>query len=331
MKKPLIAFTGGGSGGHVFPGLAVLNALPSDEFDFVWIGGRNGMERHLVRRAGVPFVGVPAGKLRRYFSRENIGDVFRVLASIFRSRRELKRLAPLVLFSKGGFASVPPVIAAASLRIPVLTHESDSDPGLATKINARFADKILVAYGNMEGFFPVKRRRRVVVTGNPLRREVFDGKAARGWEFLGEPAGSKPLLLILGGSLGARQINEAISARLGDLSYHWTIAHQTGSAWAPSEPTRALPGYHSFPFLREELPDLLAAADVVVCRAGASTLWECAALEKAMVVVPLVIGSRGDQVRNAARFGEAGAAVVITEQETLADALQAELGILCDD
>jgi UDP-N-acetylglucosamine--N-acetylmuramyl-(pentapeptide) pyrophosphoryl-undecaprenol N-acetylglucosamine transferase len=325
MKKPLIAFTGGGTGGHVFPGLAVLRALPSDEFDFVWIGGRNGMERDLVRRSGVRFVGVPAGKLRRYLSVQNLGDVFRVMASILRSRAELKRLAPLVLFSKGGFASVPPVIAAASLGVPVLTHESDSDPGLATRINAHFADKILVAYEHMERFFPKKRRRRVVVTGNPLRGEILEGDPERGRVVLGADTDRKPLLLVLGGSLGARRINEAIEASLAGLVQNWIVVHQTGSTWEPSEASAGRTAYHWHPFIREELPDLLAAADVVICRAGASTLWECAALGKAMVIVPLLAGSRGDQVRNAERFRKVGAGVVLNDQADLADALQTAL------
>jgi UDP-N-acetylglucosamine--N-acetylmuramyl-(pentapeptide) pyrophosphoryl-undecaprenol N-acetylglucosamine transferase len=317
-------FTGGGTGGHVFPGLAVLERIrDSGVVDVGWIGATRGMERAIVRERSVPFYGVPVGKLRRYVSLRNLWDVFRVAAGTARSLALLRRLRPAVVFSKGGFVSVPPVVAARLLGIPVVSHESDADPGLATRINARFSSEVLVAYDATRTCFGTAVRDRVRVTGNPLRPEILRGDRNAGLARLGlSESDERPVVLFLGGSLGARQINELVSLIRPRIQEQWRIVHQTGEH-GPAAHADA--SYVAAPFFADELPDVLAAADILVCRAGASTLWEAAALAKPMLLVPLAAGSRGDQVRNAAIFEAAGAAKSFVRPERLASDVQAAL------
>jgi UDP-N-acetylglucosamine--N-acetylmuramyl-(pentapeptide) pyrophosphoryl-undecaprenol N-acetylglucosamine transferase len=314
----------------VFPGLAVLQRLQDTvDVDVAWVGGVGGVERRIVTDRGVRYFGIPTGKLRRYLSLENLRDVFRVAAGVFRSVVLIRKLRPAVVFSKGGFVSVPPVVAAGLFGIPVISHESDADPGLATRINARFSTRICVAYESTRTHFRPDHRPRVVVTGNPLRPEIFTGSREAGLRFLGFAEDDpRPVVLFLGGSLGARQINELV-AELGTGSAGtWRIVHQTGAV--AGMPLRRDDHYAS-PFFRDELPDVLAAADLVVCRAGASTLWETSALGLPMLLVPLSEGSRGDQVRNAAIFERAGAARSFVRPESLADEVREALEFYSHD
>jgi UDP-N-acetylglucosamine--N-acetylmuramyl-(pentapeptide) pyrophosphoryl-undecaprenol N-acetylglucosamine transferase len=306
-----IAFTGGGTGGHIYPGLAVASALqrlmPCRIF---WIGSAGGMDRSIVERAGLEFFGIPSGKLRRYFSPRNVSDLFRVLGGFFAARRVLRREKPALLFSKGGFVSVPPCAAGASLKIPVFTHESDYSPGLATRINARFAEKIFIPYGESAAFFPPALRNKAEVSGNPIRPAFAGAEAARGRAFLGIPEG-EPVLLVLGGSLGSREINDLVRACLPGLTRRYTVVHQTGvqdETFAPQE------RYKPYPYFNDEMPHIIAAADLVLCRSGAGTIWECAGLKKPMILLPLRgSGTRGDQVENARLFEKAGAALNLAE------------------
>ncbi|HUX12770.1 MAG TPA: UDP-N-acetylglucosamine--N-acetylmuramyl-(pentapeptide) pyrophosphoryl-undecaprenol N-acetylglucosamine transferase [Spirochaetia bacterium] len=308
-----IVFTGGGSGGHVFPGLAVLEVLRSRWVgELHWIGSGKGMEREIVEEWGIPFHSIPAGKLRREFSLKNAIDLFKVFGGIIASYAILRKIGPAALFSKGGYVSVPPVIAARILRIPVLTHESDSDPGLATRINARFSETIFVAYPETKACFADEVQRRVVVSGNPVRSDVFRGNSEAGRRFVNAPGG-RPLLLVLGGSQGARRINRMIGEALPSLREHFYVVHQTGSA--NDSPGSEQPGhYFPVPFLRKEYGDVLAAADLVVSRAGAGTLWEIAVAGKPSILIPLAgSGTRGDQVRNAGLFAGRGASIVLND------------------
>ena len=326
-----MAFTGGGTAGHVVPGLAVAEAVEETGLSTVWIGGTGGMERRLVR-GRMPFYGVPVGKLRRYLSRENVMDVFRVLAGILRARKLLRRLRPVVLFSKGGFASVPAVVAAWSLRIPVIAHESDSDPGLATRIAARFASVVAVPLERTVTHFPQRMRRRVVVSGNPVRSDLLRADRERGRTTVGlPPVAERPLVLFLGGSQGARQINEALGAVLPQLLERCDVVHQTGAGHAALTPPAASGTYVARTYISEGMADVIAAADIVVCRAGAATLWENANLARPMILIPLIAGSRGDQIRNARRFASAAAALMLTEVDTLAADLSAAIALLLSD
>jgi UDP-N-acetylglucosamine--N-acetylmuramyl-(pentapeptide) pyrophosphoryl-undecaprenol N-acetylglucosamine transferase len=309
-----IAFTGGGTGGHIYPGLAVIKNLQKiPDCRIFWIGSGMGMDRSIVENAGLEFFDIPAGKLRRYISVRNFPDAFRVIMGIFAARSILKREKPALLFSKGGFVSVPPCIAAASLGIPVFTHESDYSPGLATRINIRFARKIFTAFPETAGFFPGRIRARTETVGNPIRPEFRSASARQGRAFLRVGEGER-LLLVLGGSLGARQLNELVREHLGELTKEYTVVHQTGPN-SGREPDPA-EGYRPYPFIGEELPHVIAAAELVVCRSGAGTVWECAALGKPMILVPLSgSATRGDQVENARYLEKAGAAVTLREED----------------
>ncbi|MDR0555095.1 MAG: undecaprenyldiphospho-muramoylpentapeptide beta-N-acetylglucosaminyltransferase [Treponema sp.] len=305
-----IAFTGGGTGGHIYPGLALTSYLkqqfPSRIGRIFWIGSSTGMDRAVIEAAGLEFYGVPTGKLRRYFSFKNFLDLFKIAAGFFAARSILKREKPALLFSKGGFVSVPPCAAAASLGIPVFTHESDYSPGLATRINARFAEKIFVPYRETAAFFKKNLRNKIIVAGNPIRPEFQNADPAKGRAFLG--VGEERLLLVLGGSLGAREVNELIRETLPELTKIYTVVHQTGAGQDGSY--RSGERYRVFPYIKEELPHIIAAAEVVICRCGANTLWECASLGRPLALIPLRgAGTRGDQVENARIFEEAGCAV----------------------
>lgn len=318
-----IAFTGGGTGGHIYPGLAVASELKHQlesegisDCKLFWIGSSSGADREIVEKAEIEFLGIPSGKLRRYFSFKNITDFFKIVAGFFAARKILKKQNPCLLFSKGGFVSVPPCAAAASLNIPVFTHESDFSPGLATKINARFVirqstGKIFTAYKETADFFPEQTRSRVMFSGNPVRDIFRNADAAKGRAFLnlGDEA---RILLVLGGSQGAKEVNELVRESLAGLTKKFIVIHQTGPKhkWDLPDTER----YKHFPFIGEELPHIMAAAEIVISRSGAG-IWECAFLGKPMILIPLGGGSRGDQAENARFFQEAGAAIVFSGED----------------
>jgi len=321
-----IAFTGGGTGGHIYPGLAVAERLKNlfeGQARIFWIGSSSGMDRALVEEAGIEFFGVPSGKLRRYFSLKTVSDFFKVIAGFFASRKILKKQKALLLFSKGGFVSVPPCAAAASLKIPVYTHESDFSPGLATKLNARFVMRsvggVFTAYEDTKHFFSEKILKkglndRITVTGNPVRSIFLNADAAKGRAFLGlsETAGAESgrVLLVLGGSQGSKEINELVRDALPSLTEYYVVAHQTGPNLSWDIP--ASERYKPFPYIKDEMPHVMAASDLVMGRSGAG-IWEWAFLGKPMLLIPLRgSGTRGDQVENARYFAEASAAHVLS-------------------
>ena len=325
-----VAFTGGGTAGHVFPGLAVAAEL-ARRWDgrIVWIGSRSGPERDLVEAAGIPFRAIPAGKLRRYLSISNVTDVFRTLGGLAASLSRLAAEHPVLLFSKGGFVSVPPVIAARLLGIPAFTHESDVDPGLATRINARFCERVLVSHAGTVGHFPPALRGRVLVTGNPLRASFYSADPAEGRRAAGCAPGER-LVLVLGGSSGSAFLNGLVAPVAGELCAGGIrLVHQTGDG---KQGAAGVPGCRVMPFIGDELPNLLAGADLVVSRAGANILAELAALGRPSLLVPLsTAGSRGDQLRNAEVFRTAGAADVMPEETASPGALLDRVrGLLAD-
>lgn len=320
-----IVFTGGGTGGHVYPALAVRAALSPDLRDRLhWIGSRKGVERAILKGTGIPYTPIPTGKLRRYLDLENVFDLFRVGAGILAARSALRRLRASVVFSKGGFVAVPVVVAARTLGIPVIIHESDSDPGLATRLTAPLARRICVPYEDSVRSFSPRRRQRVLVTGNPVRREFFHAPTAEVLPLLGLHEAGQPVLLVTGGSLGARQLNEFVLEKLTELLKVCTVIHQTGSAGAAMIPdalrvAREADGanYAAAPAWQKEFPALLRRADLVVCRAGAGTVWELAVTGTPAILVPLGMGaSRGDQIRNARRYAESGAAIIPRDTAT---------------
>ncbi len=319
--SPSIAVTGGGTGGHAYPALSVIEALgdvvPCARM--AWIGSRRGIEARIAATAGIPYLGISTGKLRRYLSARNVWDVFRVLAGILRSLRILRALDAGVVFSKGGYVAVPLVLAARILRIPVVCHESDLSPGLATRISARVAASVCTAYPETARAL-ARTGLRTVVSGNPVRSDLLqpadapDPLAAAG---LSRP-GRRPLLLVQGGSQGARQLNGIVGEILDDLLPDWDVIHSCGR----NDPIpQARRGYLPCAYFSSDYAAILQRADVVLCRAGAGSLWEAALCNSAMILVPLSLGSRGDQLENAEWFAARGAAINLGRTPGAVDAL----------
>ncbi|MDR0562304.1 MAG: undecaprenyldiphospho-muramoylpentapeptide beta-N-acetylglucosaminyltransferase [Spirochaetaceae bacterium] len=325
-----IAFTGGGTGGHIYPGLAVASYLQKQgNCRIFWLGSDKGMDKALVESAGIEFFGIPSGKLRRYLSAQNVSDAFKVGAGFFAARKILKREKPCLLFSKGGFVSVPPCLAAASLGISVFTHESDFSPGLATKINLRVARKIFIAYQESAAFFGSAYKNKIILSGNPVRPEFRSADPIKGRNFLGLKEWDR-MLLVLGASQGAQQINELVKKTLPELTKRYTVIHQVG----PNTPwsLKTAEKYRSYPFFKDEMPHVLAAAELVLGRSGAGTLWECATVGRPMVLIPLSgSGTRGDQVENARFFETAGAAVTLTGDAASPENLVKTITALAED
>jgi len=344
-----IAFTGGGTGGHIYPGLAVAvelkHLLAGREFRLFWIGSAAGMDRSLVEGAGIEFFGIPSGKLRRHFSLKTVPDFFRVIAGFLAARRILKKEKVRLLFSKGGYVSVPPCAAAAYLGIPVFTHESDYSPGLATRLNAHFAaqtgGRIFTAYNDTARFFHKSFSDHITAVGNPVRAEFRNADAVKGRAFLGLESLTSPqgevsgvpaarILLVLGGSQGAMEINNLVRAALPELTRHYIVVHQFGPGMEWDLPASG--HYRPYPFIREEMPHVMAAAELVLGRSGAGTVWECAVLGKPMLLVPLSgSGTRGDQVENARFFEQAGAAMVLCGEKANPKSLAKAVGVLAQD
>ena len=319
MEKKII-LTGGGSAGHVTPNLALLPQLLAEGIEVHYIGTADGIERTILsERKDVTYHIISSGKLRRYFSWKNFTDPFRVMRGLFQARRVMREVKPAAVFSKGGFVSVPVVIAAHGKHIPVVTHESDYTPGLANKINAKFADKICVTFEDTLAHVGAKG----VHTGTPIRPELYQGDKERGLAFLGFND-KKPVLLIMGGSLGASVVNDAVRAALPKLLISYDIVHLCGKGKVEERLNQ--PGYRQFEYVNEELPDVLAATDVVVSRAGANAVFEFLALSKPALLIPLPrSASRGDQIINAGYFARKGFAMVLEQEsltpETLLDAV----------
>ncbi|MDR0497846.1 MAG: UDP-N-acetylglucosamine--N-acetylmuramyl-(pentapeptide) pyrophosphoryl-undecaprenol N-acetylglucosamine transferase [Treponema sp.] len=330
-----IAFTGGGTGGHIYPGLAVASWIQKTFLCRIfWIGSGAGMDRAIVESTGVEFFGIPSGKLRRYFSLHNFLDVFKILAGVTAAWRILKRERPVLLFSKGGFVSVPPCAAAKFLKIPVFAHESDYSPGLATRINTRFAGKIFVPYSESAAFFPPAVRERICVSGNPIRSEFSEADPSKGRSFL-SLGDDERILLVLGGSLGSREINALVRASLPELTKNYTVVHQCGDD--PKIIKNPIARYKPYAYFKDEISHVIAASELILCRSGAGTIWECKSLNKPMVLIPFRgSGTRGDQVENARLFEEAGAAICFIpdesmEESAIAKKLSALIASLAED
>jgi len=341
-----IVFTGGGTGGHIYPGIAVadelkkLAAVDGCSIRIFWIGFSGGMDKSIIEKSSSDngytvidgFYGIPAGKLRRYFSFRNIIDLFKIAGGFIASFFILLKLKPDVLFSKGGFVSVPPCFSARLLGIPVYTHECDFTPGLATRINSKSAAHILVSYKETESYLPSGVRGKVIVTGNPVRPVFYSAHPETGLAFLGLDRGTmhKPLLLVLGGSSGAKQINDLVLQNLDWLCSRFIVVHQTGIHTEDSGVQHA--DYMPYQFIYAEMPHVIAAADVVLSRAGANSLWECAVLGKPLVLIPLCgSGTRGDQVDNAEFFEKRKAALVLTGRDATSENLQKSLSFFEDE
>lgn len=315
MKK--IILTGGGTAGHVTPNIALLPELKKRGFEILYIGSKNGMEKDLVEKAGIEYRGISTGKLRRYFDIKNFTDPFRVIKGYGEAKKIIKEFAPDIVFSKGGFAAVPVALAAKQLKIPVLAHESDMTPGLANKISAPAAVKICCNFPETLKYLPEGKG---VLTGSPIREELTKGDRKRGLEILGFSE-DKPILLVIGGSLGAQHINDAIRRILDRLLVRFDICHIAGKGNV-DKMLIGKKGYIQFEYVSDELKDLFAAADLFVSRAGANAICEILALKKPNLLIPLsASASRGDQILNAESFEKQGYSMVLKEEDMDDDSL----------
>ena len=309
MKR--IILTGGGTAGHVTPNIALIPRLKELGYDIHYIGTYDGIERKLIEEIGIPYYGISSGKLRRYFDVKNFSDPFRVIKGYFQAKKLMKKLKPDIVFSKGGFVAVPVVLAAKHSHIPSIIHESDMTPGLANKLSIPSATKICCNFPETMSHLP---EGRAVLTGSPSRQELLTGNKLAGLKFCGFTA-NKPVILVIGGSLGAVAVNNAIRKILPELLKSFQVIHLCGKDKTDAS-LNNLEGYVQFEYIKQELADLFAAADICVSRAGANAICELLALKKPNLLIPLSANaSRGDQILNAESFRRQGFSEVLSEEE----------------
>ena len=307
---PKIILTGGGTAGHVTPNIALLPRLKEEGFEILYVGSYDGIERKLIQKEGIPYRGISSGKLRRYFDLKNFTDPFRVLKGFGEAASIIKEFQPDVVFSKGGYVSVPVVRAAGMKHIPVVIHESDMTPGLANKLSYGAASKICC---NFPETFSLLPEDKAVLTGSPIRAELLSGDREKARELTGFTP-DKPVLLVIGGSLGSRAVNEAVRRDLPLLLEEFSVLHLCGKGNL-DESLMDTKDYLQFEYVSEELKDYFALADIMVSRAGANSICEILALRKPNVLIPLSAkASRGDQILNAQSFEKQGYSLVLEEE-----------------
>ena len=315
MKR--IILTGGGTAGHVTPNIALLPGLKNLGYDIHYIGSYEGIEKNLIEQFGIPYHGISSGKLRRYFSVQNFTDPFRVLKGFGEARKLIKSLKPDVIFSKGGFVSVPVVLAGKQCHVPTIIHESDMTPGLANKLSIPSATKVCCNFPETLTHLP---KEKAVLTGSPIRKELLMGDRAAALKFCGLTDG-KPVILIIGGSLGSVVVNNAVRAILPERLKDFQVIHLCGKGKI-DESLQNLKGYVQFEYIQDELKDLFALSDLVISRAGANAICELLALHKPNLLIPLSANaSRGDQILNARSFERQGYSVVLEEEELTSSVL----------
>ena len=317
MSKKTILLTGGGTGGHVIPALALVPELLKHDYAIHYMGSYEGIERDLVHhyKKEIPYYAIPSGKLRRYLSKENLTDMLQVIKGIKHARHHLGTIKPDVVFSKGGFVSVPVVIAAWQRRIPVVIHESDASMGLANKIGVQFARAMCTS-------FPELEHQKAFYTGTPLRENLLTGDAAKAKAWAGFDR-DLPTLLMMGGSSGSVRLNAALAEALPYLLPYFNIIHVMGRG---NLTDTSLTGYKQVAFIHQQLPDVFALADIVVSRAGANAVFEFLALGLPSLLIPLPLSaSRGDQIDNAKSFEKRGYSKVLLEENLTREQLIADI------
>lgn len=327
MQKRRITFTGGGTAGHVIVNLALIPYFLENDWEIDYIGSTSGIERDLISEIeGITYYPISTGKLRRYISIENMKDPFRVLKGIAQAWNIIRKTKPNVIFSKGGFVSVPVVVAARFRRVPTIIHESDLSPGLANKLAAPFAKQILTTFPETIDYV---RKKNATYVGPIIRDELFQGSKDIGYALTGFQKG-KRVLLIMGGSSGSQKINEAIRHILPNLSKTFQVIHICGAG--NIDDTVKYDGYAQFEYVNEELKHLFAITDFVISRAGANAIFELLALQLPMLLIPLSLGaSRGDQIENASSFAQKGIAHVFQEESMNSTDLLRAINNLVDD
>ena len=314
-----IVFTGGGTAGHVTPNIALFPAVKEAGYEISYIGSMEGIEKELITGLGVTYYGIASGKFRRYFSWKNFTDPFRVVKGFFQAKKLLKKIKPNIVFSKGGFVSVPVVMAAKKCKIPCIIHESDITPGLANRLAIPSATKVCANFPETLNYLP---KEKAVLTGSPIRKELFSGNKIKGLDFCGFTA-NKPVLLVIGGSTGAASVNNAVRDLLPTLLQQFQIIHLCGKG-KTDEAFNNREGYVQFEYIDKELKDLFAAADLIVSRAGANAICELLALKKPNILIPLsAAASRGDQILNAESFERQGFSFVLKEENVTNETLLA--------
>ncbi|GKU23535.1 undecaprenyldiphospho-muramoylpentapeptide beta-N-acetylglucosaminyltransferase [Clostridium folliculivorans] len=328
MEKYKIIMTGGGTAGHVTPNLALVPELMKQNFDIKYIGSKDGIEKDIIKNSSnMEYFGISSGKLRRYFDVKNFSDPFKVVKGMVEAYKIITKEKPDIVFSKGGFVTVPVVIAASIKKIPVVSHESDITPGLANKLVAPFCNKLCVTFPESLKYI---KDSKGVYTGTPIRKELFEGSAVKGKKLCGFND-NKPVLFVIGGSLGSKVINETIRNSLKELVGKYNIIHICGKGNFDSS-CKDIKGYVQFEYVSEELPHLMNAADYIISRAGANVIFEILALRKPNILIPLSAKvSRGDQVLNAKSFKENGYSLVIEDEELTREKLLEQLEILKND
>lgn len=308
MKKILL--TGGGTAGHVTPNIALIPSLREMGYEIQYIGTYNGIEKRLIEEQGISYTGISSGKLRRYMSAKNFSDPFRVIKGYGEAKKFIKSYKPDIVFSKGGFVSVPVILAAKKYKIPIVIHESDMTPGLANKISIPYASYICHNFPETAQYLPEGKS---ILTGSPIRKELRHGNKIAGLDLCGFTA-NKPIIMIVGGSLGSAAINNAVRDALPELLKHFQIVHLCGKGKLDEKLT-STPGYKQFEYVKNEMKDLFAMVDLVVSRAGANAISEIQALKKPNLLIPLsAAASRGDQILNAASFEHQGFSMVMAEE-----------------
>ena len=315
MKR--IILTGGGTAGHVTPNIALIPRLLELGYDIQYIGSYQGIEKELIEPFGIPYHGISSGKLRRYFSVQNFTDPFRVLKGFGEAKRLIKELQPDVIFSKGGFVSVPVVLAGKHNKVPTIIHESDMTPGLANKIAIPSATKVCCNFPETLEHLP---KDKAVLTGSPIRQELLSGNRIAAMDLCHFSA-DKPVILVIGGSLGSVAVNNAVRLALPELLEHFQIVHLCGKGKVDDSLT-SMKGYTQFEYIKDELRDIFALADIVISRAGANAICELLALRKPNLLIPLSANaSRGDQILNARSFERQGFSMVLEEEELTKESL----------
>ncbi len=312
-----IVLTGGGTAGHVTPNIALLPRLQELGYEISYIGSYDGIEKKLITDFDIPYYGISTGKFRRYLDIKNLTDPFRVIKGFSEARKYLKKINPDVVFSKGGFVSVPVVRAAASLHIPCIIHESDMTPGLANKLCIPVAQKVCCNFPETLSMLPEDK---AVLTGSPIREELAKGDKIAALDLCGFTA-NKPVIMVIGGSLGAASVNKAVREALPKLLEDFQVVHICGKDKIDNMLLHT-EGYIQFEYVKAELKDLFAMADIVISRAGANSICEILALKKPNLLIPLSAkSSRGDQILNAKSFESQGFSMVIDDDDLSADLL----------
>ena len=316
MSKKIV-LTGGGTAGHVTPNMALIPKLRELGYEISYMGSYDGIEKKLMEDFNLPYYGIATGKFRRYFDPKNFSDPFRVIKGLREARRYLKEIRPDVVFSKGGFVSVPVVRAAGSLGIPCIIHESDMTPGLANKLCIPVAKKVCCNFPETLQQLPPNK---AVLTGSPIRQELSSGNREAAYKLCGFDS-SKPVIMVVGGSQGSAAINQAVRDVLPELLTDFQVVHLCGKEKMDNL-LLTTPGYKQFEYIRSEMKDLFAMADMVISRAGANAISELLSLKKPNILIPLPsTSSRGDQLLNAKSFEAQGFSIVINEEDLTTELL----------